>query len=270
MSKTLLRSALELRALPTRPSAVLPLPIRIRTTARAFNTTAQIIEPTQPQADEATIHGTRKRPQQKAPPPRTPPPLPSYAPSSVTRSSAEDAIPTSTPPIPKPQRDSHPASSPLPDSVRALLPLLAAQPGHYIRVHIHGFPYLVTAGDQVRLPFRMPGVQPGDVLRLNRASVLGSRDFTLQGGSNNGNAVAERPGGIKGGGGTGGAPGARYIDERLFECRAVVLGTESEPMRVKIKKKQRCRRKKHVRSKHRYTILRISEVKVNSAEEIEV
>jgi large subunit ribosomal protein L21 len=78
----------------------------------------------------------------------------------------------------------------------------------------------VTAGDQVRLPFKMPGVVPGDVLRLNRASALGSRDYTLK--------------------------GAPFVDERLFECRAVILGTEAEPMRIKIKKKQRNRRKKTV------------------------
>lgn len=89
----------------------------------------------------------------------------------------------------------------------------------------------------------MPGVLPGDVLRLNRASILGSRDFTLK--------------------------GAPYVDERLFECRAVVLGVESEPMRIKIKKKQRNRRKKTVRSKHKYTVLRVSELKISTPEDIE-
>lgn len=103
-------------------------------------------------------------------------------------------------------------------------------------LHIHGQQYLVTRGDSIRLPFKMPGVNPGDVLRLNRASSIGSRDLTLK--------------------------GSPYVDERLFECRAVVTGTESEPMRVKIKKKQRCRRKKQVKSKHRYTMLTISELKV--------
>ncbi|KAK4153952.1 ribosomal protein L21-like protein [Chaetomidium leptoderma] len=123
-----------------------------------------------------------------------------------------------------------------PDSVRTLLPILAAQPGHYITLLIHGRPYLVTQGDSIRLPFKMPGVEPGDVLRLNRASVLGSRDFTLK--------------------------GAPHVDERLYECRAVVTGTESEPLRVKIKKKRRCRRKKTVKSKHRYTMLRVSELRI--------
>jgi len=87
----------------------------------------------------------------------------------------------------------------------------------------------------------MPGVEPGDILRLNRASVLGSRDFTVK--------------------------GEPWVDERLFVCRAVVTGTEKEPVRVMIKKKRRCRRKKHVFSQHHYTVLRISEVKVQ--EEVE-
>lgn len=43
-----------------------------------------------------------------------------------------------------------------------------------------------------------------------------------------------------------------------------MLGTEAEPMRVKIKTKQRQRRVKKVESKHRYTILKISELGVNS------
>ena len=89
----------------------------------------------------------------------------------------------------------------------------------------------------------MPGVVPGDVLRLNRASTLGSRDYTLK--------------------------GAPYLDERIFECRARVMGTEAEPLRIKIKKKQRNRRTRTVQSKHKFTILRIAEVKVNNLEDIE-
>jgi len=89
----------------------------------------------------------------------------------------------------------------------------------------------------------MPGVVPGDVLRLNRATSLGSRDYTLK--------------------------GAPYLDERIFECRARVMGTESEPMREKVKKKQRNRRTRVVKSKHKFTILTISEVKVNDLEDIE-
>jgi len=127
-------------------------------------------------------------------------------------------------------------------SVRDLLPLLKAQDSHYITAHIYARPYLLTAGDTLRLPFRMSGVVPGDILRLNRASDIGSRDFTLR--------------------------GTPYIDERLFECRARVMGVEAEPMRVKEKTKRRQRRVKTVRSKHRFTVLKISELKVNLLEDI--
>ncbi|PBP21604.1 YmL49 [Diplocarpon rosae] len=128
-------------------------------------------------------------------------------------------------------------------SVKELLPLLATQPSHYISAHIHGKPYLVTVGDLVRLPFHMPGVVPGDILRLNRATSLGSRDYTLK--------------------------GTPYLDERIFECRARVMGTEAEPMRIKEKTKRRNRKIKTVKSKLKFTILRISELKLKDLEEIE-
>ena len=127
-----------------------------------------------------------------------------------------------------------PALPKISPSVTELLPLLQAQPHHYISAHIHGRPYLVTVGDTVRLPFRMPGVLPGDVLRLNRASSLGSRDYTLK--------------------------GAPYLDEKLFECRARVMGVEAEPLRIKEKKKRRNRRLRTVQSKHKFTVLTIAEV----------
>ncbi len=60
-----------------------------------------------------------------------------------------------------------------------------------------------------------------------------------------------------------------YIDERLFVCRAVVMGVESEPLRVKEKTKRRQRKIKKVKSKHRYTILRIKELRVRGVEEID-
>ena len=88
----------------------------------------------------------------------------------------------------------------------------------------------------------MHGVKPGDVLRLNRAANLGSRDYTLK--------------------------GSPYLDERLFECRATVVGVECEPMRVKEKTKRRQRRVKRVKSKMRFTVLRVSEVRVRGLEEL--
>lgn len=88
----------------------------------------------------------------------------------------------------------------------------------------------------------MPKVKSGDVLRFNRASIIGSREFTLK--------------------------GTPYIDERMFECRMRVLGVESEPLRVKEKTKRRQRHTRHVKSKHRYTVMRVMDVKVKSLEEL--
>ncbi|KAI1339539.1 ribosomal protein L21-like protein [Xylariaceae sp. FL0016] len=206
MSRSILRSVLELRAPLTRlpPSYLLPIG------ARTLTTTQQHIEPSAPPTSTLT---------QSTMPPKAPSPPTQNAPSRPQHQ--------------KPQAPSAAASH---ESVANLLPLLRAQPSHYITAHIHGRPYLVTPGDKIRLPFKMPGVLPGDVLRLDRASVLGSRDYTLK--------------------------GAPWVDESLFECRATVLGTESEPLRIKVKTKRRNRRSQRVTSKHKYTILAISEVRV--------
>jgi len=217
LSRTLKKSILDLRIQPATLPPTFLLPIR----ARYFNSTAQHVEPS-PEGFSASQSPHKSSPvsadvSSKLPPPSTP---------SIT-----------SPPL------SSPTPTSLSSSVKELLPLLAAQPSHFISAHIHGRPYLVTEGDIVRLPFRMPGVIPGDILRLNRASSIGSRDYTLK--------------------------GAPYLDERIFECRARVMGTEAEPMRIKIKKKRRNRRTRTVKSKHKFTILRISEVKVNNLEDIE-
>lgn len=186
----------------------------------------------------------------------------------------------------------------LDETTRELLPLLQSQGPHYITAHIHGNPYLLTQGDTVRLPFHMHGVEPGDVLRLDRAVNLGSREYTLKAPAPTpklksptkntsstldpttgslashsrtmlGDNAAEGPEGVphfiphiaKG--------KFSYIDDRLFECRAVVMGVESEPLRIKEKTKRRQRHVRKVKSKHRFTILRIKEVRIKSIEEIE-
>ncbi|KAI5847222.1 ribosomal protein L21-like protein [Morchella snyderi] len=132
-----------------------------------------------------------------------------------------------------------PAGPATPHPSLALITALKAQPAQYITIHIHKFPFLVTVGDLVRLPFRLKDVGVGDTLRITHASVLGSRDYTLK--------------------------GSPYIDPALFECRARVVEETSEPMRVKEKTKRRNRRIKKVKSKHRYTVLRISELVVKDA-----
>jgi large subunit ribosomal protein L21 len=142
-------------------------------------------------------------------------------------------------------------------SLQTLLPLLQAQKPHYVSAHIHRFPYLLTPGDTVRLPFHMHGVNPGDVLRLNRASLLGSRDYTLKAGTNSTESYDGK---------RTGEP--NYLDERLFECRVRVLGLDSGPMMIKEKTKRRQRRVKTARSKHKYTMLKVMEVKVKGLEEL--
>ncbi|KAF1932343.1 54S ribosomal protein L49, mitochondrial precursor [Didymella exigua CBS 183.55] len=141
-------------------------------------------------------------------------------------------------------------------SIRTLLPLLHSQPAHYMTLHIHGRPYLLTRGDTLRLPFLMPDVKPGDVLRLNRATHIGSRDYTLKA------AAAVK--------GTADAPKKLfYLDERLFTVRARVVGIETEPMRVEEKTKRRQRHTKHVYSKMRFTVLKISDMELKSLEAYE-
>ncbi|EFQ28885.1 hypothetical protein CGRA01v4_10339 [Colletotrichum graminicola] len=211
MSRSMLRSVLELRTPLTRLPPTFLLPIH----TRRFNSTAPIIEPSALDAPPVEQSDAAAKP-------------------SIAQQAQAAAVKTATPST---------TTTPISDSVQAVLPFLAAQPNHYITFHIHGRPYLVQPGDSVRLPFKMPGIVPGDVLRLNRASVIGSRDYTLK--------------------------GAPFIDERVFECRAVVTGTESEPMRLKTKTKRRQRRVKTVKSKHRFTTLTISELKINAPEEIE-
>lgn len=142
-------------------------------------------------------------------------------------------------------------------SLQELLPQLHTQKPHYITAHIHRFPYLITEGDTLRLPFLMKDVFPGDVLRLNRASIIGSRDYTLKAGMSNTETYDSK---------RTGEP--NYLDERLFELRMRVLGTETGPMMDKEKKKRRNRHRRVIHSKHRYTVLRVMELRVKGLDEL--
>jgi large subunit ribosomal protein L21 len=197
-----------------------------------------------------------------------------------------------------------PAASPkapleISPEVREMLPLLRAQGPHYISAHIHAQPYLLTQGDTLRLPFYMKGVEPGDVIRLDRATHLGSRDYTLKAAVKSpklksptmqtievldpttGNLASTSR--VMPGGSLASAPGAvaaphfiphiakgkyPYLDDRLFVCRAVVMGVESEPLRILQKTKRRQRKVKNIKSKHRYTILKIKEVRLRTEDEL--
>ena len=264
-TRSLLRATFDIGRTPPLqlpPTFLLPCRARLHQAAASSPTQFQHIPPEIPaQSVEgpfvATVHsGTQIQPTRVDPPPgfldhpeafalreRRPQPKPTHP---LRRASP----PTGTPP---------PPSKPLilSKSLQSLLPLLQAQKPHYISAHVHRFPYLLTPGDTVRLPFHMHGVNPGDVLRLNRASLLGSRDYTLKAGTNSTESYDGK---------RTGEP--NYLDERLFECRVRVLGVDSGPMMIKEKTKRRQRRVKTVRSKHKFTMLKVMEVKVKGLEEL--
>ncbi|EFW99591.1 hypothetical protein CMQ_7959 [Grosmannia clavigera kw1407] len=158
--------------------------------------------------------------------------------------------------VPSVDKEAATAAPTLSVSLASILQQMSASaaPSHpsvYATVHIYGRPYLVTPGDRLRLPFRMAGVQPGDVLHLDRVGVVGSRSVTAVGGVTGAGGGGPEGEGIQRG---GHVPGVSVT--------AVVLGLETEPLRLLVKKKRRNRRKKTVRSKHQYTVLRIQDVRL--------
>ncbi|KAF2151340.1 hypothetical protein K461DRAFT_228634 [Myriangium duriaei CBS 260.36] len=193
-------------------------------------------------------------------------PPPGLTSTALKPPSAKPSRSVSRPKLPSPPSFPGPSSTTPPqfsDSITTLLPSLISQSAQaqlYITIHLHAHGFLVTQGDTIRLPFLLNGVEPGDILRLNRAINLGTRDFTLRA------PAKERRGKSATVASQGRIP---YLDERLFVCRAVVMGVEAEPMRVLEKTKRRQRHTKHVRSKHKYTVLKIKELRVRSLEEIE-
>ena len=213
---------------------------------------------------------------------------------SLPKKSAKKA-----PELPSPAAASPKASLEISPEVREMLPLLRAQGPHYISAHIHAQPYLLTQGDTLRLPFYMKGVEPGDIIRLDRATHLGSRDYTLKAAVKSpklksptmqtievldpttGNLASTSR--VMPTGSLASAPNAvaaphfiphiakgkyPYLDDRLFVCRAVVMGVESEPLRILQKTKRRQRKVKNIKSKHRYTILKIKEVRLRTEDEL--
>ncbi|OAP55514.1 hypothetical protein AYL99_10487 [Fonsecaea erecta] len=241
-SRTLVQSALNIPTKPLGvaavgvppPSFLLPFRARLHQ-ARTLQSATTPVSQFQNTPPETIIPPPSYPPGDRTTNPQTP--SPSSSPLAAAAAAATDTVPTTTitsvpPPLARPLVLSR--------SLQTLLPKLHAQTPHYVVAHVHRFPYLVTAGDVVRLPFHMKGVAPGDVLRLNRASVLGSRDYTLKAGT----------------------------AARLFECRVRVLGVETQPMTLTEKKKRRNRHRKIVRSKHRYTLCRVMQVRVKSLDEL--
>ncbi|KAH0827639.1 hypothetical protein AYO21_07824 [Fonsecaea monophora] len=238
-SRTLVQSALNIPSKPVAAPPTFLLPFR------------------------AKLHQTRTRPSTTTPISRfqnTQPEIPpSYLSATADQTSSSPSATATTTSVFAPRATTQSLDQPLvlSRSLQTLLPKLHVQKPHYIVTHIHRFPYLLTEGDTLRLPFHMKGVSPGDVLRFNRASILGSRDYTLKAGTAATESYDKR---------RTGEP--NYLDERLFECRVRVMGIETQPMTLKEKKKRRNRHRKIVRSKHKYTLCRVMQVRVKALDEL--
>lgn len=159
-------------------------------------------------------------------------------PNTTTTTTTSTTLSATSPNLPSPQLQQSGTTYPIqaPSLPPPLLPILAAQPPYYIVAHVHNRPYLLTTGDVLRLPFHLPNAAPGTILRLNRASAIGSRDYTYRG----------KP----------------WVDERFYVCRVRVMGVEGEPMRIIKKTKRRQRYVQTVKRKMRYTVVRCLEVEV--------
>ncbi|KAI4266611.1 MAG: hypothetical protein LQ337_008727, partial [Flavoplaca oasis] len=167
------RSVLQSFTIPSNlpPTFLLPLRARLSTIT---NTTSpepqpQSYHPTNSPPSPSKLHHVP--PSQRPEPSSSPQPLNTPSSTSTTHTPTQSLL----------SQALQPAFPPTNSKIPALLPLLAAQPPHYITAHVHARPYLLTEGDTLRLPFLMPRAPVGTILRLNRASMLGSRDYTLRG-----------------------------------------------------------------------------------------
>ena len=271
VGSSLLNSHSSSTALP--PTFLLPFQARFASSTTSTTTTTKTTDPEPP----STAYTPRKPSESPSSP----------IPSSTRLSSATDpSLHHKNLPIRllQPQLSKHTPSARIAVNSNAtqsegqdlLFRALVAQQPHHFTVHIHARPYMVTQGDIIRLPFVMPDVTPGTTLRLNRVSLLGSRNFTMRGGgqgivealstSLSSSEIDKVEGQEEPNSSLKARQASTWIDERLYVCRALVMGVESEPMRFIEKTKRRQRHTKTEKSKLRYTILRIVECRAHLPE----
>jgi ribosomal protein L21 len=128
-----------------------------------------------------------------------------------------------------PLTDSKPAT-PSPLSKESPLAPLLNTSNLYMTVHVNSFPYLISPNDTLHLPFHLPDVALGSILRMTQVSRIGVRDYTLQ--------------------------GQPYVDERVFTLKMRVIEHTKMPLVTTIKTKQRQRRARHLFNKQNYTVLK--------------
>jgi large subunit ribosomal protein L21 len=108
----------------------------------------------------------------------------------------------------------------------------------FATIHLFNRKFLVTEGDTILIPVRVRDVEVGDVLNFDQVSTIGSRDYTLT--------------------------GSPRIDRDVFSIKGVVVEKTRVRREVTEKTKRRRRHVRHVVIKNPLTVIRISELKVNS------
>jgi large subunit ribosomal protein L21 len=122
-------------------------------------------------------------------------------------------------------------AQPVPIHPTAASPLAPFLKGEiYMTPYINGFPFLVTNGDIINLPFHLRDAPIGSVLRMTHVSSIGSRTHILK--------------------------GEPFIDEGVYTLKMRVVEITKAPMVVTLKTKQRQRRTRHLKNKQNYTVVR--------------
>jgi large subunit ribosomal protein L21 len=149
----------------------------------------------------------------------------------LRQTSTSTSAPPFPPPNPIPLADTRPKPISLKTETKAcgLSPLLNTS-DVYMTVHINNFPYLISANDTLHLPFHLPDVPLGGILRMNKVSRIGCRDYTLE--------------------------GHPFIDEKLYTLKMRVIEHTKQPLVITVKKKRRQRRARHLPNKQNYTVLK--------------
>ncbi|ODV61640.1 mitochondrial 54S ribosomal protein bL21m MRPL49 ASCRUDRAFT_75627 [Ascoidea rubescens DSM 1968] len=119
----------------------------------------------------------------------------------------------------------------------------------YATVNIQNFPYLITKGDLINLPYNLRQVEVGTTIKLNNISNLGSRDLFYRLPTSKEKNVTDL-----------------YLDNKiseLIEIKAVCIEkAKNKAKHVKLER-QRCRKNRAFITKLPKTILRIKELKIN-------
>lgn len=123
-------------------------------------------------------------------------------------------------------------------SAEQIKPLLLANQHIFAKVHMHNNAYLVTKGDQMRLPYRFKGLKVGDVINFEHVSQIGSRDHVFQ--------------------------GDKYISQDHFNIKGVVTALTAEPMTTHVHHRIKDKGYTRTHRKVPQTIIRISELELKA------